>query len=95
MGRYYYYDATTEAIVLVIPPTAILLNAPPAPRSPPSHTWTQHVVREAERTIAIDGARREKVREMVTIATDVDNMRVVPFSGRPSSIVRSRTYVPA
>ena len=83
---YYYYDAATEASVWVIPPAAILLNAPPAPPPPPPpHTWTQHV-REAERTIASDGARTEKERETVTITTDVDNMPFVPFSGRPSSI---------
>ena len=85
-GRYYYYDAATEASVWVIPNAAILLNAPPAPPPPPPPlTWTQNV-REVERTIASDGACTEKVRETVTIATDVNNMPFVPFSGRPSSI---------
>ena len=77
-GRYYYYNAETRTSVWVPP-------VPPPPLHP-CHMQTQHV-QEAETTIASDGARTWKMREMrETIATVEENMPFVPFSGRPSSI---------
>ena len=64
---------------------------PPVPPPPlhPCQMQTQHV-HEAETTIAIDGVRTLKIREMwkttATVRENIEDMPFVPFSGRQSSI---------
>ena len=80
-GRYYYWNAETRTSVWV-PPV-------PPPVFHSCHKQTQHV-REAEGTIASDGAQTWKIQETwktaATIHKIIEDMPFVPCSGHSSLI---------